>query len=131
MSQNVHSIITSISPWLTVPDVNRASHFYKAAFDAIETYRLEDPQGGMVVRLSVNGAEFWLSSGDVERTNVGHLGGDTSRMILTIEDPDIVFKKALSAGATEIFPVGEGHGWRLGRIVDPFGLHWEIGHPLL
>lgn len=26
--------------------------------------------------------------------------------------------------------IGEGHGWRLGRFADPFGLHWEIGHPL-
>jgi len=23
------------------------------------------------------------------------------------------------------------HGWKLGRIADPFGHHWEIGHPLL
>ena len=22
------------------------------------------------------------------------------------------------------------HGWRVGRIVDPFGHHWEIGKPL-
>jgi PhnB protein len=24
----------------------------------------------------------------------------------------------------------EGHGWRVGRIADPFGYHWEIGRPL-
>jgi PhnB protein len=51
-------------------------------------------------------------------------------MILTVADPDAVFGRSLRAGATEVFPVGEGHGWRLGRLVDPFGLHWEIGHPL-
>jgi hypothetical protein len=27
--------------------------------------------------------------------------------------------------------VGEEHGWRLGRIEDPFGHHWEIGTPLI
>jgi PhnB protein len=37
----------------------------------------------------------------------------------------------VSAGATEIDPVGEEHGWRLGRIQDPFGHHWEIGKPLV
>jgi hypothetical protein len=26
--------------------------------------------------------------------------------------------------------VGDEHGWRLGRIVDPFGHEWEIGVPL-
>ena len=34
------------------------------------------------------------------------------------------------AGATEVLPVSDAHGWRLGRIVDPFGHHWEIGRPL-
>jgi PhnB protein len=52
-------------------------------------------------------------------------------MILTTAAPDALFDQALKAGATQIFPVGEEHGWRLGRLVDPFGLHWEIGHPLI
>ena len=51
-------------------------------------------------------------------------------MILTVENPDIFFSQAIQAGATEVFPLGEGHGWRLGRLTDPFGLHWEIGHQL-
>jgi len=40
-------------------------------------------------------------------------------MILTVGDPDTVFAQALAAGPSEIFPVGEAHGWRLGRLVDP------------
>ena len=51
-------------------------------------------------------------------------------MILTVPDPDAAFDRAVAAGAQEVFPVGEGHGWRLGRLVDPFGHHWEIGRPL-
>jgi PhnB protein len=51
-------------------------------------------------------------------------------MILTIPNPDTIFAQAIAAGANQIFPVGEEHGWRLGRVADPFGLHWEIGHPL-
>jgi PhnB protein len=58
------------------------------------------------------------------------LGGGSIRMILTVSDPDSLFAQALQAGATEVFPVGEEHGWRLGRLVDPFGLHWEIGRPV-
>jgi PhnB protein len=26
--------------------------------------------------------------------------------------------------------VGEEHGWRIGRIRDPFGHEWEVGRPL-
>jgi PhnB protein len=122
----------SIAPWLSVPNGARAVAFYKSAFSATEVYRYEDPGGGLVVRLSVGAAEFWIS---VEAPKEGApsaepLGGGSVRMILTVADPDAVFAQALAAGASEVFPVGEGHGWRLGRLVDPFGLHWEIGHQL-
>jgi PhnB protein len=51
-------------------------------------------------------------------------------MILTVPDPDAVFAQAIAAGTRAIVPVEENYGWRLGRVVDPFGHHWEIGHPL-
>ncbi|SRR6266498_1291362 len=130
--QNSTSILTTIAPWLTVQNGAKALQFYKAAFDAKETYRLEIPEGGLVVRLSIDGAEFWLSSNSAENrdSDAQAVGGGTIRMILTINNPDALFTKALKAGASEVFPVGEEHGWRLGRLIDPFGLHWEIGHPL-
>jgi PhnB protein len=111
----------------------QAIDFYKAAFGATEAYRQDMPGGGVVARLSVAGAEFWLAADPPEPGNLGleAVGGGSVRMILTVPDPDAVFSQALRAGATEVFPVGEGHGWRLGRLVDPFGLHWEIGHPLV
>jgi PhnB protein len=52
-------------------------------------------------------------------------------MLLTVADPDAAVRRAVAAGATEVMPVAEAHGWRLGRIVDPFGHHWEIGKPLV
>jgi PhnB protein len=135
----------SLAPWLTVADGHRAIEFYRSAFEAQEVYRLEGPDGSVVVRLSAGGAEFWISGEAAPQVSEGAasagaegeaaassaaLGGGTVRMILTVDDPDAVFARALQAGATEVFPVGEGHGWRLGRLVDPFGLHWEIGRPL-
>jgi PhnB protein len=47
-----------------------------------------------------------------------------------VPDPDAMFARALVAGAKQVFEVSEGHGWRVGRLVDPFGHHWEIGRPL-
>jgi PhnB protein len=125
---------TSLAPWLTVRDAARAVAFYKSAFDAIETYRLEIPGGGgLIVRLKAGDAEFWVSSGEPEPLHAVTceiVGGGSVRMILTVADPQAVFAKALAAGATQVYPVGDRHGWRLGRIVDPVGLHWEIGHQL-
>ena len=125
------TIKTSINPWLNVQDGKKALAFYKAAFGATETYRMEDPDGGVVARLSIEGAEFWISGGNATDDTTENVGSSTVRMILTVANPELVFSKAIAAGATEIFPVGEGHGWKLGRIEDPFGLHWEIGHELL
>jgi len=49
-------------------------------------------------------------------------------MLLVVEDPERVVRQAV--GATESSPVSNEHGWRLGRIIDPFGHEWEIGVPL-
>ena len=126
------SLPCTIAPWLSVRNSAKALEFYKSAFGATESYRLEDPGGGVVAKLSIDGAEFWLGDESPEHGNFSpeSLGGGSVRIILTVADPDAVFAQALAAGASAVFPVGEGHGWRLGRVVDPFGHHWEIGRPL-
>ncbi|HET7216920.1 MAG TPA: VOC family protein [Vicinamibacterales bacterium] len=110
----------------------QAVEFYKNAFGAVETYHLEDPGGAVVSRLSIDGADFWVSDESPEHGNFSPetLSGSTTRMVLTVADPDALCARAIAAGATEVFAVQEAYGWRLGRVVDPFGHHWEIGHPL-
>jgi PhnB protein len=104
--------------------------------DACETYRYDNPDGGFVVRLNASGAEFWLSyeglkaTGETAGDDSVPLGGKNLRLILTVPDPDAAFAKAIAAGATQVWAVSEDHGWRIGRLIDPFGLHWEIGKPL-
>ena len=122
----------SISPWLSVRNGAKAVDFYKAAFGAAEVFRLDAPDGGVVARLSVEGAEFWLGDESPEHKNFSpqSLGGGTVRMVLTVPDPDAVFNRAVSAGASQVVPVQNMHGWRVGRVADPFGHHWEIGREL-
>ncbi len=122
--------MTTIAPWLSVRGSVRAVDFYKSAFGAVEVYRL-DAGDGVVARLSIDGAEFWVSDESPEHGNFSpeSLGGGSVRIILTVADPDAVFARARSTGATEVYPVSEEHGWRIGRVVDPFGHHWEIGRP--
>jgi PhnB protein len=124
---------SSVVPWLSVRNSAKALDFYKSAFGAIEVFRLDGPEGSVVARLSVGGAELWLSDESPEHGNFSpeSLGGSTVRLILTVADPDAVFRQAVKAGATEVYPVSEGHGWRVGRVADPFGHHWEIGRPLV
>src|SRR5947209_14123238 len=116
------SFACSIAPWLSVRNGAQAVDFYKSAFGASEVYHLEDPGGGIVAKLSVDGAEFWVSGEGPEHGSqrTESTDGGSIRIILTVAHPDAVFTRALKAGASEVFPVGEEHGWRLGRIVDPF-----------
>ena len=121
----------SIMPWLSVHDGAAAVEFYKSAFGATEVYHLEDPDGNVVSRLSVGGAEFWLADESPEHQNLSpESGGVSVRMILTVPDPDAMMSRAVRAGARQVVAVEEAHGWRVGRMVDPFGHHWEIGRPL-
>ncbi len=124
------STTAKIAPWLSVADATRAVEYYKAAFGALELECLADESGSVVVaQLSIGGADFWVQQD--EETNP-HALGDRSpvRMILTVEDPDAVFAQAVGAGAREVAPIAEEHGWRIGRVADPSGHHWEVGKPL-
>src|SRR5579872_3112343 len=127
------AFVTSVAPWLSLRNGARAVEFYKAAFGATEVHRIESPDGAVVSRLSIEGAEFWLSDESPEHGNFSpeSLGGGSVRMVLTVGDPDAVFAQAVKAGASEVVPVREEHGWRFGRVADPFGHHWEIGRPLV
>ena len=132
MPSTSDTIKCSIAPMLSVRNGAGAVEFYKSAFGALEVYRVEDPSGAIVARLSVQDAEFWVSDESPEHGNFSpqSLGGGTVRMILTVPDPDEVFKRAVAAGAREIVAVEEAYGWRVGRMEDPFGHHWEIGRPV-
>ena len=126
----VRRVISSVM-WCTSYS---AMEFYKAAFGAVEMYRFggTDDLEEVVAQLAVGGASFWVE--DESPPNGNHspesLGGATVRMLLIVDDPVSVVARAVAAGATETHPVVDEHGWRLGRIKDPFGHHWEIGRPL-
>jgi PhnB protein len=83
-------------------------------------------------QLRVDDAAFWVTaaSASMRRSSPNAIGGTTSRTPLVVENPEQVVAQALAAGATEVSAVEDEHGWRLGRIVDPFGHEWEIGKPV-
>jgi len=123
---------TTIAPLLSVRRGAKAVEFYKQALGASELFRVDAPDGAVVAQLAVDGAEFWVADESPEHFNFSpeSLSGGTTRMVMVVEDPDAVFGRAVAAGAKVVWPVGEEHGWRVGRVVDPFGHHWEIGKPL-
>ena len=122
---------TSFQPELWVDGADAAVRFYESAFGASVLHRVGDGDQ-IVAQLAVEGAAFWVSSADpgMQRLSPQAIGGTTSRTLLVVDDPDRVHAQAVRAGAIETAPVSDEHGWRLGRLVDPFGHEWEIGRPL-
>jgi PhnB protein len=123
--------VISIQPELWVERPKEAVRFYEAAFGATVLHRVGDGDD-IVAQLKVGEAAFWVasSSATMKRFSPREIEGATSRTLLVVEDPETVVHQAVAAGATETSPVSNEHGWRLGRIVDPFGHEWEIGTPL-
>jgi PhnB protein len=123
--------MTSIQPELWVETPREAVAFYEAAFGATVLHRVGDGED-IVAQLTVGHAAFWVAgaSTSMKRFSPRTIEGATGRTLLVVDDPDHVVRNALAAGATEASPVGVEHGWRVGRIIDPFGHEWEIGAPL-
>lgn len=122
--------MTSIQPELWVDRARQALTFYAGAFGASVLHQVGDGDE-IVAQLAVGDAVFWISNASPAggRFSPAALGGGTGRLLLVVDDPDTVQATAVAAGATELSPVAEEHGWRLGRITDPFGHEWEIGRP--
>ena len=119
-----------IQPELWVERAADAVAFYEAAFGATVLHKVGEGQE-IVAQLAVGEAAFWVTSAssELKRFSPKEIDGATSRTLLLVEHPEAVVKQAVIAGAAELMPVGDAHGWRLGRIRDPFGHEWEIGRP--
>jgi PhnB protein len=124
---------TTITTLLNVRRGAEAIDFYTRALGATILFRMDGDDGSVVAHLAVGEGDFWLADESLPHQNFSpeSLGGCSMRMVLLVDDPHTAFDQAIAAGASAIYPVrDESYGWRIGRIVDPFGHHWEIGKPL-
>jgi PhnB protein len=123
--------VTGIEPELWVENPAEAVAFYEAAFGATVLHRV-GPGDDIVAQLAVGGARFWVAGAAESMGRLSPLAanGATGRTLLVVDDPGAVAAAAVAAGASELAPVADEHGWRLGRVADPFGHEWEIGRPL-
>jgi PhnB protein len=122
--------VVTIEPELWVDRGAAAIAFYRNAFGAAVLHRVGEGED-IVAQLAIDEARFWIATaeGFGERLVPRIAGGATGRILLVVGDPDTVFADAVAAGAEPVSPPADEHGWRLGRVRDPFGHEWEIGTP--
>ncbi len=123
-----------IYPFLAVKDVDAAVAFYAKAFGATEaTERVVAPNGRQVALLLIEGRQVGVATEapDLGTPSPETVGATTVRISLHVDDADAAQARAVAAGAREMFKVADQpYGLRQGRVVDPFGHHWLISHPL-
>src|SRR3954447_5388487 len=126
---------TEVVPQLSVRRGRAAIAFYEQAFGAVVEYQVggTDEHQEVVAQLAIDGATFWVADESPAQQNHSpeSLDGGSVRMLLQTSDPDAAIERAVGAGATLVYGAEDAHGWRLGRVVAPFGHHWEIGRPLV
>src|SRR3954467_3754015 len=124
-----------VIPHLVVKGGAAAVDFYKAAFGAVELFRMPTPDGKLMhASLVVNGGPLMLCDDMPEPWGgVSRAPGGPSPVTLhlTVSNADATIAQAAAAGATVTMPADDMFwGDRYGQIVDPFGHAWSISHPL-
>jgi PhnB protein len=126
--------VSEIYPFLAVKDVDAAVAFYAKAFGAVEEgERVIVPDGPQVAVLVIDGQHVGVATEapDLGTPSPETAGATTVRISLHVDDADAAQAQAVAAGAREMFAVADQpYGLRQGRVVDPFGHHWLIAHPL-
>lgn len=121
----------SVTPMLTVRDMNKAIDFYKRAIGAEERARFSGPDGKSIMHAELKIGDSVIMLGG-EQADKGcrspqTLGGTPVSLYLYVEDADKAFSRATSAGATVAMPVTDMFwGDRCGTFVDPFGHTWSV-----
>ena len=121
---------SALSPYLTVKGAAAAIDFYRAAFGAVEQFRLTGPDGRIGhAELKIAGATVMLSDEwpDFGALSPPSVGGSPVKLHLYVDDCDAVVARAVAAGATLMRPVmDQFYGDRSGMVTDPFGHSWFV-----
>ena len=120
----------TVTTYLAVSDIARAIDFYRKAFGAKETARINGPGGKLMhAEVQIGDSRVMLGSEQAQRESCGHgqaKGCDCS-LVMYVEDADEAVARAVDAGASQSMPVSDQFwGDRMGQVADPFGHVWSI-----
>jgi uncharacterized glyoxalase superfamily protein PhnB len=128
------SPIHDLYAYLRVKNAARAIAFYQEAFGAREKFRLTEPSGRIGhAELDFGGVTLMLSDEFPEYGILAPQPGGTTGLSLHlhVDDADAMIAGAVAAGATLVSaPQDQFYGERGGKVRDPFGHEWLIGHEI-
>ena len=120
----------TVTPHLVCDGAAEAIEFYKKAFNAVETGRMQTPDGKIMhAEVRIGDSTVMLVDEFPDYGSVGpkKLNGTPVTLHVYVPNVDQVFEQALAAGATVRMPLADQFwGDRYGQVVDPFGHNWSI-----
>ena len=120
----------TITPYLAVDDAAQAIEYYKKAFGARESVRMDAPDGKIAhAELEIGDSLVMLSDPFPQASTrpPKELGGTSASVFMYVEDVDAVVQQAVDAGAKITMEVADQFwGDRFGSVTDPFGQLWSI-----
>jgi uncharacterized glyoxalase superfamily protein PhnB len=133
MTQLIPPSHSGIIAHLVLNDAAAAMDFYKAAFGAVELYRMPAPDGRLMhAEMKLGDTVFMLADdfpeycGGASRS-AKTLGGTPVGLHRYVPDCDAAVKQATDAGATVLCPPQDMFwGDRYAVVVDPFGHQWSL-----
>ncbi len=123
---------TDLAPRLIVSSGEAALDFYARAFDSSPSDQIYDGDrlvnGHVLIGSTLLGVTEEDGSHNQSPTTVG---GTPVILSLTVPDADSSAERFLEAGGEVVIPIDDRpYGRRDGRLRDPFGHLWILGHPL-
>jgi len=126
----VNAPIRAVTPYLVMKNARGAIEFYRRAFDAVETMRMEDDSGRVThCELGIGDGRIYLADEFPEQDIVGPqtLGGTPVIVDLEVNDVEVWAERALALGATLVRPLElPDVGLQTGKIRDPYGHVWLL-----
>jgi PhnB protein len=122
----------TVTPYISMENAAEAIEFYKRAFAAEETERVND--GDRVRHAEIRIGDSMLMLHDVNPNwpkyrSAKAFGGSPVNLFLYVDDVDAWVARALAAGAQTVMPIADQEYGRAGGVEDPFGLTWWIVTP--
>ncbi len=120
----------TVTPYLVVNNGAAALDFYKRAFGAKVTVRMDAPNG-KIGHAELKFGDSMVMLADempgMSTRSPQSLGGSTGGIFLYVENVDSAFQQATSAGAEVVMPPADMFwGDRYGQLRDPFGHLWSM-----
>ncbi|MBA3662221.1 MAG: VOC family protein [Gammaproteobacteria bacterium] len=121
---------TELTAYLIVHDASQAIEFYKKAFSAKETMRMEQPNGKVGhAELKIGNARIMLADEypEMNTRSPQSIGGTPVGIHLYTKNVDETVAKAVAVGAKLTRPVEDMfYGDRSGSLEDPYGHVWYV-----